>query len=62
MQNDTSEKYNPLIYRILGSISTHASELNGKRLRGYVLAGVLISASVIGVKSVVGTAPHRFLQ
>ena len=62
MQNDKTEKYNPLIYRILCIISTHASRLSGKRLRGYVLAGVLISASVIGVKSVVGTAPHRFLQ
>ena len=30
--------------------------------RGYVLAGVLISASVSGVKPVVGTAPHWFLQ
>lgn len=26
MQNDKFEKYIPLIYRILGSISTHASE------------------------------------
>ena len=26
MQNDKAEKYNPLIYRILCSISTHASE------------------------------------
>ena len=25
MQNDKAEKYNPLVYRILGSISTHAS-------------------------------------
>ena len=25
MQNDKAENYNPLIYRILGSISTHAS-------------------------------------
>lgn len=36
MQNDKFEKYIPLIYRILGSISTHASELSSKRLRGYV--------------------------
>lgn len=26
MQNDKTKKYNPLVYRILGSISTHASE------------------------------------
>lgn len=26
MQNDKTEKYNPLIYRILCIISTHASE------------------------------------
>lgn len=62
MQNDTSEKYNPLVYRILGSISTHASGISGKRLHGYVFAGVLISASVSGVKSVAGTVPHQFLQ
>lgn len=34
MQNDKTKKYNQLIYRILGSISTHASELSSKRLRG----------------------------
>ena len=34
MQNDTSEKYNAMIYRILGSVSTHASGLSGKHLRG----------------------------
>lgn len=43
MQNDTSEKYNPLIYRVLSNISAHASELSGKRLRGYVFAGLLLS-------------------
>ena len=30
--------------------------------RCYVFAGVLLSASVSGVKSVVGTVPHWFLQ
>lgn len=34
MQNDKTEKYKHLIYRILYSNSTHASELSGKRLRG----------------------------
>lgn len=34
MQNDKFEKYISLIYRILGSISNHASELSSKRLRG----------------------------
>ena len=31
-------------------------------MMGFVLAGVLLSASVSGVKPVVGTAPHWFLQ
>ena len=31
-------------------------------MMGFVPAGVLISASVSGVKSFVGTAPHWFLQ
>ena len=31
-------------------------------MMGFVLARVLISASVSGVKSVVGTAPHWLLQ
>lgn len=43
MQNDKAEKYNPLIYRILGSIFAHASGLSGKRLRGYVFARLLLS-------------------
>lgn len=43
MQNDKFEKYIPLIYRILDSISTHASGISGKRLRGYVFAGLLLS-------------------
>ena len=43
MQNDKFEKYIPLIYRILCIISTHASGLSGKRLRGYVFAGLLLS-------------------
>lgn len=43
MQNNTSEKHNPLIYRVLIIISAHASELSGKRLRGYVFAGLLLS-------------------
>lgn len=43
MQNDKAEKYIPLVYRILGSISTYASGLSGKRLRGYVFAGLLLS-------------------
>ena len=34
MQNDNFYKYIPLIYRILCSISTYASGLSGKRLRG----------------------------
>lgn len=34
MQNDKIKKYNPLIYRMLCSIPTHASGLSGKRLRG----------------------------
>lgn len=43
MQNDKTEKYNPLVYRALSIIFTHASELSGKRLRGYVFAGLLLS-------------------
>ncbi len=43
MQNDKFFKYIPLIYRILCSISTHASGLSGKRFRGYVFAGLLLS-------------------
>lgn len=43
MQNDKTEKYNPLVYRILGSISTYASGISGKRLSGYVFAGLLLS-------------------
>ena len=43
MQNDKAEKYNPLVYRVLSIISTHASELSGKRLRGYMFAGLLLS-------------------
>lgn len=78
MQNDTSEKYNPLVYRILGSISTHASELSGKRLHGYVFACYCYLDSVFGdayfialrsdglgpglVSVSVGTMPHQFLQ
>ena len=78
MQNDKAEKYNPLGYRRLGSISTHASKLSGKRLRGYVFAGLLLSGKRFrrrllysfdvrwlgpGIVSVsVGTTPHQFLQ
>lgn len=51
MQNDKFKKYNHLIYRIFGSISTHASGLSSKRLRGYVFAGVMISAGVSAVTS-----------
>lgn len=43
MQNDKTKKYNHLIYRILCSISTHASGLSSKRLRGYVFAWLLLS-------------------
>lgn len=43
MQNDKIKKYNPLIYRMLCSIYTHASGLSGKRLRGYVFAWLLLS-------------------
>ena len=43
MQNDKTEKYNPLVYRIFGSISTYASGISGKRLSGYVFAGLLLS-------------------
>lgn len=43
MQNDKTEKYNSLVYRILGSISAYASGISGKRLRGYVFAGLLLS-------------------
>ena len=34
MQNDKFEEYIPLIYGVLCSISTHASGLSSKRLRG----------------------------
>lgn len=43
MQNDKTEKCNPLVYRVLSIISAHASELSGKRLCGYVFAGLLLS-------------------
>ena len=33
-----------------------------KRLRGYVFAGLLLSASVSRITPVVGTMPHQFLQ
>lgn len=78
MQNDKTEKYNPLIYRVLRIISTHAPGLSGKRLRGYVFAGLLLSGKRFrrrllysfevrwlgpGLVSVsVGTVPHQFLQ
>ena len=33
-----------------------------KRLRDYVFAGLLLSASGSGITPVVGTMPHQFLQ
>ena len=43
MQNDKIDKCNHLVCRVLSIISAHASELSGKRLRGYVFAGLLLS-------------------
>lgn len=43
MQNDKIDKCNHMACRVLSIISAHASELSGKRLRGYVFAGLLLS-------------------